>query len=138
MLKDIHQDVVIENKEKKVELNEDSLLVLWKDFLTENSSKLQNAFLSVAERQTPKLLNDEITFIETNNISLELLQLHKIDIVSYFIKKTTSSTVHLKFVLDRKEEAVKNYKTPKDRLKEMIDNNPAVLELIKKFELSLD
>lgn len=138
MLKDIHQNVVVENKETKVDLTEESLLVLWKDFLSENKQKLQNAFLSVAERQIPKFIDNEISFIETNNISLELLQLHKIDIVTYFIKKTTSPTVHLKFQLDKKVDTSKNYKTPKDRLKEMIETNPSVLELIKKLELNLE
>jgi hypothetical protein len=138
MLKDIHQEVVQENKEVKVELTEESLPELWTQFLSENREKLQNAFLSVAERQKPLLADGEITFIETNNISLELLQLHKIDIVSFFIKKTTSPTVHLNFKLNKKEELTKNYKTAKDRLKDMIDENPAVLELIKKLELSLE
>ncbi len=138
MLKEIHQDVTVKNNIQKIELTEVTVQLLWKEFLKDNKNKLQNAFLSVAERQIPTLVDNQITFIETNNISLELLQLHKIDIVSYYIQHTTSSMVELKFQLDRKIELTKNYKTPKDRLKEMIEENPAVFELIKKLELILE
>lgn len=76
--------------------------------------------------------------METNNISLELLQLHKTDIVRYFMANSTSTSVQLEFILDRKEEEVLSYKTPKDRLKDMIGNNPSVLKLIEKFDLNMD
>ena len=138
MLKDIHQEVVIENKETKIVLTAESLAVLWNEFINTDREKLQNAFLSVAERQQPQLIDDEITFVESNNISLQMLQLHKMEITSFFIKKTTSPSISLIFKLDKKEDLTKNYKTPKDRLKEMIDVNPAVLELIKKLELNLE
>lgn len=138
MLKDIHQDVVVENKETKIDLTEESLPILWSQFLNTDREKLQNAFLSVADRQQPQLLNDEIAFIESNNISLQMLQLHKLEITRFFLKKTTSPSVNLIFKLDKKEEVTKSFKTPKDRLKEMIDVNAAVLELIKKLELNLE
>ena len=86
----------------------------------------------------PHWENEEIVFTETNNISLELLQLHKMDIVSYFTRKSTQPIVHLKFNLDRKQEVKRDYKTPKERLLIMIDENPAVRELIKKLDLNLD
>ena len=138
MLKDIHQEVVVENKETKIVLTAESLAVLWNEFINTDREKLQNAFLSVAERQQPQLIDDEITFVESNNISLQMLQLHKMEITSFFIKKTTSPSISLIFKLDKKEDLTKSYKTPKDRLKEMIDVNPAVLELIKKLELNLE
>ncbi len=138
MMKEIHKENVVKKMEEKVELNEETVLPLWKEFLSENKERLQNAFLSVAEKQTPQYTDEKITFIETNNISLELLQLHKIDIVSYFMKRTTSSFVRLDFKLNRKESTSKNYKTPRDRLKDMIAQNPSVLKLIEKFDLNND
>jgi len=138
MFKDIHQEVVIEKDENKIELNEENLQVLWKSFLEENKATLQNAFMNVAQTQVPVLIEDRITFTVTNNVSLEMLQLHKMDITSYFRKKTTSSTVVPDFQLKKNESQQKNYKTAKDRLKDMIDANSAVLKLIEKFELNLD
>jgi hypothetical protein len=91
--------------------------------------------LSVAEKQTPSLNGEVITFIETNNISLELLQLHKMDILGYYRKKTTSVSASLEFKLQR-NEIRKDYKTPKDRLRDMIKENPAVLKLIEKLDLN--
>lgn len=138
MMKEIHKENIVKKTEDKIELNEETVLPLWKEFLAENKERLQNAFLSVAEKQTPQYIEEKITFIETNNISLELLQLHKIDIVSYFMKRTTSSFVRLDFKLNRKESISKNYKTPRDRLKDMIAQNPSVLKLIEKFDLNND
>ena len=138
MLKEIHKEVVIEIEENKVELKEENLQTLWKNFLDENKTKLQNAFMNVALTQIPVLLEDKITFTITNNVSLEMLQLHKMDITAYFRKKTTSITVVPEFYLKKNESQQKNYKTTKDRLKEMIDENASVLKLIEKFELNLD
>jgi hypothetical protein len=94
--------------------------------------------MNVAQTQIPVLLEDKITFTITNNVSLEMLQLHKMDITAYFRKKTTSTTVVPEFYLKKNESQQKNYKTTKDRLKEMIDENASVLKLIEKFELNLD
>ncbi|HNF47910.1 MAG TPA: hypothetical protein PKO18_02245 [Chitinophagales bacterium] len=137
LFKDLQQTTV-QQVEEKLDLTTVTVQLLWKEFLKENREKLQNAFLSVADRQVPHWENEEIVFTETNNISLELLQLHKMDIVSYFTRKSTQPIVHLKFNLDRKQEVKRDYKTPKERLLIMIDENPAVRELIKKLDLNLD
>lgn len=138
IFREIHEEVKPLAEEKKIILDADTVQSVWRDFLKENKDKLQNAFYSVAEKQVPQLAGDTITFTETNNISLELLQLHKMDIVRYFMAKTTSPVVQLFFKLDRKETEEKSYKTPKDRLKDMLDSNPAVLKLIEKFDLNID
>lgn len=138
MFKEIHKEVVIEVDHNKVDLTSDNIQSIWKEFLEENKATLQNAFMSVAINQTPELIEDKIVFVLTNNISSELLQLHKMDITSYFRKRTTSTTVVPKFVMKKSENQQKNYKTTKDRLKDMIDANNAVLKLIEKFELNLD
>lgn len=138
MFKEIHKEVVIEVDHNKVDLTSDNIQSIWKEFLEENKATLQNAFMSVAINQTPELIEDKIVFVLTNNISSELLQLHKMDITSYFRKRTTSTTVVPEFVMKKSENQQKNYKTTKDRLKDMIDANNAVLKLIEKFELNLD
>jgi hypothetical protein len=135
MISEIHKEVVAGKEENKTELTEETVEIIWKEFLSEHKGKLQNAFMSVAEKQIPKLLGDVITFTESNNISLELLQLHKMDILGYFRKKTTSPTASLDFKLLRNDKQ-KNYKTPKDRLKDMIQDNPSVLKLIEKLDLN--
>ncbi len=138
MFNEIHKEVLILKDENKVELTTDNVIQLWDSFLLENKDKLQNAFLSAAQNQVPQLIEEKITFTVTNNVSLEMLQLHKMDITAYFRKKTTSILVVPDFILLRNDTLMKNYKTPKDRLKEMIDSNPAVLELIKKLDLNID
>ena len=60
---------------------------LWNSFLAENKNTLQNSFLNAAQGQVPQLVEDKIVFIVSNNISLELLQLHKMDITMYFRKR---------------------------------------------------
>jgi len=137
MFKEIHKEYVAEEDSYKIELTQETVEVLWEDFLKENKDKLQNAFLNAAKGQLPQLIEDKVTFIATNNVSLEMLQLHKMDITTFFRKRTTSTTVSPDFILLR-DEQVKNYQTPKDRLKEMIDANPAVLTLIQKFDLNMD
>jgi hypothetical protein len=136
--KNLHTEVVKEITEEKVALTEENLQVLWKGFLTENKAKLQNAFLSVAERQVPVLSEDKIIFVEENNVSLEMLQLHKVDIVSYFLRKCTLQQIPLEFKINKSEEIEKSYKTKKDRLRDMISTNAAVLKLIEKFNLDLE
>jgi len=138
MFKEIHTDVVVEKDDNKVELTEENLQQLWSSFLEENKTTLQNAFMSVAITQVPALIEDKIVFTITNNISLEMMQLHKMDITSYFRKVTTSTTVVPDFQLKRNDNQPKNYKTSKDRLKDMIDSNNAVLKLIQKFDLNMD
>lgn len=137
MFKEIHKEYVAEQDANKIELTPETIQPIWEDFLRENRDKLQNAFLNAAQGQVPQLIEDRVTFTATNNVSMEMLQLHKMDITAYFRKRTTSATVTPDFKLQR-EEQVKNYKTPKDRLKEMIDTNPAVLNLIQKFDLNMD
>lgn len=136
LYKDIHQEVVIVNDENKVELNTENVFSIWKEFLEENKEKLQNSFLSAAQEQVPELVEDKVTFTVSNNISLEMLQLHKMDITAYFRKKTTSTTVVPDFILKRDMSQQKNYKTSKDRLKDMIAENGAVLKLIEKLDLN--
>jgi len=136
---ELHKERVTGTEENKVELTTENMLVLWRNFLDENKERLQSSFLNVAERQVPQIVHDKVVFTESNNVSLEILQLHKSDIVSYLIKKSTAPTIHLDFILQRKEEIpVKTYKTQKERLKEMIEKNNAVLKLIEKFDLNLD
>lgn len=136
LYKDIHQEVIIVNDENKVELNTENVFSIWKEFLEENKEKLQNSFLSAAQEQVPELVEDKVTFTLSNNISLEMLQLHKMDITAYFRKKTTSTTVVPDFILKRDMSQQKNYKTSKDRLKDMIAENGAVLKLIEKLDLN--
>lgn len=138
MLKEIHNEVVVETVDDKVDLNIENLQTLWSNFLEENKTTLQNAFMNVALTQIPELIEDKIVFVLTNNVSLQMLQLHKMDITAYFRKRTTSTTVVPEFILKKNETEQKNYKTTKDRLKDMIDENNAVLKLIEKFELNLD
>ena len=138
LYKDIHQEVVTAKDENKLELSPENVIILWREFLADNKDKLQNAFLSAAQEQSPQLIEDKVTFTASNNISLEMLQLHKMDITTYFRKRTTSVTVMPDFILQRNESAQKNYKSSKDRLKEMIDTNAAILKLIEKFDLNID
>ena len=138
MFKEIHNEVIIEIDDDKVDLNIENLQALWSRFLEENKATLQNAFMNVALTQIPELIEDKIVFTLTNNVSLQMLQLHKMDITAYFRKRTTSTTVVPEFILKKNETEQKNYKTTKDRLKDMIDDNAAVLKLIEKFELNLD
>ncbi|MFN8296952.1 MAG: hypothetical protein U0T69_12195 [Chitinophagales bacterium] len=136
LYKDIHQEVVTVKDENKIELSAENVISLWQEFLAENKDKLQNAFLSAAQEQVPDLVEDKITFTASNNISLEMLQLHKMDITAYFRKRTTSNTVVPAFILKRDTSQQKNYKTSKDRLKEMIAANNSVLKLIEKLDLN--
>ena len=137
MFKEIHKEVVVEQNHNKIELTEASTLLLWSEFLIQHKDKLQNAFINAANAHTPILIGDRITFNATNNVSLEMLQLHKMDITAFFRNRTTSTTVSPDFILQRSEQVI-TYRTSKDRLKEMIDDNPAILNLIQKFELNLD
>jgi hypothetical protein len=138
MFKEIHKEVVTVQDDNKVELTEENLQSIWENFLSEHKDKLQNAFLSAAQNQIPKLDEDKVVFTASNNVSLEMLQLHKMDITSYFRKATTSTTVVPFFKLQKDESQTKNYKTSKDRLKDMIESNVAVLKLIEKFDLNMD
>lgn len=138
MFKEIHKEVVTVQDDNKVELTEENLQSIWVNFLSEHKDKLQNAFLSAAQNQIPKLDEDKVVFTASNNVSLEMLQLHKMDITSYFRKATTSTTVVPFFKLQKDESQTKNYKTSKDRLKDMIESNVAVLKLIEKFDLNMD
>ncbi|MBK9328418.1 MAG: hypothetical protein IPM95_03685 [Sphingobacteriales bacterium] len=136
---ELHQERATGTEEDKVELTTENMLVLWRGFLTENKEHLQGSFLNVAERQVPQIIQDKVVFTESNNVSLEILQLYKSDMVSYLIKKSSAVTVHLDFILQKKEEpAAKTYKSQKERLKELIEKNDAVLKLIQKFDLNLD
>ncbi len=138
MFKEIHNEVIVEIDDDKLDLNIENLQALWSRFLEENKTTLQNAFMNVALTQIPELKEDSIVFTLTNNVSLQMLQLHKMDITAYFRKRTTSSNVVPEFLLKKNEKEQKNYKTTKDRLKDMIDDNAAVLKLLEKFELNLD
>lgn len=136
MFKDINKHIVVVEKKQKVELTADNVEELWKNFLAEGKQHLQPAFLNVAQTQKPVLVNDKIQFTLTNNISLEILQLHKLDITSYYRNHTSNNTVVPEFILLRDPNATKQYKTNKDRLKDMIDKNPVVLKLLEKFDLN--
>lgn len=135
LMREVHKEVRKENEADKVELNAESVVSIWKEFLVENKGKLQPSFMSVAETHIPVLEAEQIVFTDKNNVSLELLQLCKMDILAYYRKRTTSVTASLDFRLQKKE-VQKNYKTAKDRLKEMIVDNPAVLKLIEKLDLN--
>ena len=136
MMKEIHKEVITGKEENKIDLSAETVVLIWKEFLVEHKDKLQNAFLGAAIKQTPHLVGEKITFTETNNISLELLQLHKLDILSFFRKRTTNINTSLDFKLQRNESNQKTYKTKKDRLKDMITENSSVLKLIEKLDLN--
>lgn len=138
MFKDLDKQVVSETNDDKIELNETNVLLIWQNFLNEHKDNLQNAFMNAAKNQQPKLEDDKIILTATNNVTIEFLQLHRMDITAYFRKKTYSQTVAPDFRLERDTSSLKNYKTPKDRLKDMIENNGAVLKLIEKFDLNMD
>jgi len=137
IFKGIHEEYVSTDTIPKIELTHETTQQLWRAFLEENKNTLQNSFLNAAQEQVPQLIEDRIVFTVTNNISLELLQLHKMDITMYFRKYTTSVTVAPDFILQR-EEQTKVFKSQKERLKEIIEINPAVLNLIQKLDLNMD
>ena len=137
LLKEVNEQISVKKSdEHRIELTSDSLLELWKAFLEYIRHKAQNSFMSVAEEQKPVLEEELIVFTVPNNISLEMLQLHKTEITTYFLSKTTAK-VQLDFRLLKKAET-KVYKPAKERLREMIDSNEAVNKLIQKFDLNLD
>ncbi|HQV79318.1 MAG TPA: hypothetical protein PLJ42_12325 [Chitinophagales bacterium] len=135
MFKEIHKEISIQKNEHKIELTSENVITLWQQFLSENKSDFQPAFLNIANTQTPTLVEDKLQFVLTNNISLEIIQLHKMDITSFFRKHTISTTIVPEFILKRDETIVKTFKSSKERIKDMIDSNPSVLNLIKKFDL---
>jgi hypothetical protein len=137
LLKEVNAEISVKKSdENKVELTFDSLPELWKDFLSHIRHKAQNSFMAVAEDQQPQLEEACIIFTVPNNISLEMLHLHKTEITSYFLSKTTAK-VQLEFRMTKKAET-RNYKSAKERLREMSASNEAVNKLIQKFDLNLD
>ena len=137
LLKEVNEHIAAKKPdENRMELTPESLPELWKTFLEHIRVKAQTSFMSVAEKQQPTLEEHLIVFTESNNISLELLQLHKTEITTYFISKTTAK-VHLDFRLSKQRE-IKSHKPAKERLREMIANNESVTRLIQKFDLNLE
>lgn len=138
LLKEVKDDISVKRTdENRIELTTDVLPDLWQSFLDDIRHKAQHSFMSVAESQKPDLQAETIVFSVPNNISLEMLQLHKSEIMTYFLSKTTAK-VQLEFLLVKKEESTRIYRSPKDRLKDMAAVNAAVNKLIQKFDLNLD
>lgn len=135
MFKDIHKDISTSEKEKKIELTSENIKEIWDNFLNDNKEKLQPTFVNLAQLHIPELFDDKLRFTLPNNISSEILQLHKMDITAYFRKCTTSEKIAPEFIVLKSAEADYTIKSSKDRLKDMVEKNPAVLMLIKKFEL---
>ena len=138
LLKEVKEEISVRRTdENRIELTIDSLPGLWKAFLDDIRNKAQQSFLSVANSQQPDLQEETIIFSVPNNISLEMLQLHKTEIMTYFLARTTAK-VQLEFRLVKKEETARTYRSPKERLREMAQANDAVNKLIQKFDLNLD
>lgn len=138
MFKNLEKQNVEKKVEAKLELTPENTIVIWNKFLNENKANLHSSFLSAAQSHPPVLEDDKIVFTASNNVTLEMLQLHKMDITAFFRLRTTSATVVPVFVLNRAESPIKDYKTNKDRLKDMIDSNASIMKLIEKFDLNME
>lgn len=111
---------------------------LWTEFIEFIKPKAQSSFLNIAQSQTPKIDGNKLILEVSSNINLEMIQFHKTDIIGFFISNTNTKLIELVIELNRKEEEISNYKQPKDRLKEMVEENNVVRYMITKLYLNLD
>ena len=112
----------------------------WKAFVEEVKIKYENLGLAMSLEQANYLVEHHIITIQVNSeTTKELVENDKSLLIDYLSKELNNDTINVIIrVSDKAFEINKKSLSPNDKLKVMVENNPAVAELIKLLNLEID
>ena len=122
---------------KNEEFTEDQLRMNWRQFAFKARDENQKTLHAAMIDRDPVLKSGfEISYTVANNIQLEFIETHKIDLLGYLREKLKND--ELKITLTVESEASTAPTTSKDKFKEMAKQNPELNNLRKRFKLDFD
>lgn len=120
-------------------LSEATLEELWYGFLNEKESIIPKAYLSDIKILVPVWIDENsFKFVVTSSVIKGSIDNIKPEIYNYFVLRCLASPLQILIEIERNEEDFKVKKNAKERLADMVQNNPKVISLIQKFDLDLN
>ena len=133
----VHAD---ENTQVK-EIDKELLLKKWDEYVEKIKSESPRMYLSLGS-QEPFLSEDGFTLnIEFRNNALvdEFKKQHKTDLLSFLRNELNLDSIEIKeVILEAEEQSKARYYTDLDKLKYMIEKNPALQKLRQDFNLDFE
>jgi hypothetical protein len=137
IIAEINDDKNIQQKEKP-ELNSENIVAFWDEYISFIKPNAQNSYLNIIQNQQPVFEKNKILVTASSNINLEMMQLNKSSIITFFLEHTNTKQLELEIVLQKPKNEEPVYKVPRERAKELYESNESVRYLIQKFDLTLD
>lgn len=118
----------------KVEISEKTLQNIWKEFANQLPQGISKGLF---QGIFPQLENKKIIVVVSSNFQKETIDKEAINFKSFLRSKVGYNSLEIQIdVNEEKQETRKPY-TDKERFKEMINENPALLEMTKRLNLQL-
>ncbi|MBN2347196.1 MAG: DNA polymerase III subunit gamma/tau [Bacteroidales bacterium] len=132
---------IVEDQEANEIVDEKKLIDLWGDY-TESLKEKSPRMYSTLKRQFPKIDQDNTIKIEIqNNAQLEDFKTKvKPEMLSFLRKELKNNAISISEVISEKSEDLTNkrYFTEEDKLKRMVEKNPALNNLKQHFNLDFE
>ncbi len=140
--KKIHEEnkkdhTIDESKLPKEVFTEDSMQVLWAEFIEIIDAKGQKIMASNLHADVPKLKNETIIWIELPNETMKKeIEREQYDLMEFLKKKLNNYFITLEISVN--EETAKKFAfTPEEKYEKLREKNPVIDLLRKEFDLDL-
>lgn len=112
----------------------------WKDYIAVIRSEFENAGLAMSlEQASFKIDVNKIDILVNSVTTKELVEKNKGHLIEYLAKELDNDSIKVHItVSEQAAEMNKKSLSPNDKLKIMMENNPAVVDLVKLLNLEID
>lgn len=112
----------------------------WKSYVELIRVEQENAGLAMSlEQSTYSITNNILRIFVNSETTKELIEKDKVQLIEYISKAIDNDTINVHIeVSNQAQELNKKSLSPNDKLKLMMESNPAVVELIKLLNLEID
>ena len=126
------------NGESKLEFSSDSMLKYWNDYAEKIKKEGKINIFTIMTANTPVLLDDFIIeLLIENKIQEDLLSSEKVDLLNYLRVEMKNFSIDLQTKYMEQTQKKRLY-TSSDKYQHMLEKNPNLEEIKRRFNLDLD
>lgn len=119
------------------EFTEAALFASWDAFAKKMKAEERDSFYSTLSSRKPSVIGENQLLLKLDN-QVQLMELHewKADLLGFIREQLNNFAIQMKLVIEEQEQSTQLY-TDTEKVKAMIEKNPLLADLMKKFNLDV-
>lgn len=118
--------------------SEDQLVQVWKEYTDSLEKQKKMTMFTLLNARKPSVSENTITIILDHESALAVYQNERNGLLAFLKSKLDNYYIELDYRIAKTEEKPKKAYTNKDKLRLLQEENPALLDLVKKLDLDAD